>query len=264
MIISGKIIVVTGAANGIGAAMAKRFATLGAQAIIICDLDDTGVECLAKEIRTAKNKVRFFKCDVAQRSDLNYVVERTIEEFGRIDLFCSNAGIIVSGDQSTPTSEWQRAWDVNVMAHVNAAEAVLPAMLERGDGYLLNTISAAGMLTSMGAAPYAVTKHGALAFAEWLAITYGLRGIKVSALCPQVVRTKMIEDAIESGAGGAVTSGGDLLEPGHVAQQVVEALAEERFLILTHKETQKYAEGRIANVDKWIAGMQKFAAKNPV
>ncbi len=260
MEIKGKVIVVTGAANGIGAALAKRFSMLNAKAVVICDIDEKGVESLAQNIGKTFNNIRFMKCDVANRLDLEVVVSSTIKEFGQIDLFCSNAGIIVSGDQSTPTSEWQRAWDVNVMAHVNAANAVLPDMLERGEGYLLNTCSAAGMLTSVGAAPYAVTKHGALAFAEWLSITYGLQGIKVSALCPQVVRTKMIEDAIETGAGSAVTSGGVMLESEDVAMQVVEALAKEQFLILTHEETQKFAERKVADIDKWILGMQKYAA----
>tara|TARA_R110000772_G_scaffold31812_3_gene78199 strand:- start:434 stop:1228 length:795 start_codon:yes stop_codon:yes gene_type:complete len=264
MKIAEKIVVITGAASGIGAAMAKRFCLDGAKAVIISDRDEARVvqqEKLIRDASGANGDVRAMQCDVAVFDDIKRLVDFTIQQYGRIDLFCSNAGIIVSGDQASPTSDWQRAWDVNVMAHVYAANAVLPAMLARGEGYFLNTCSAASMLTSLGAAPYAVSKHGALAFAEWLAITYGKRGIKVSALCPQVVRTKMIEDAINNGAGDAVTSGGLLIEPDNVAELVIDGLDKEKFLILTHEDTQKFAEGRIANVERWIAGMQKLAAK---
>ena len=261
MQIKGSVVAVTGAANGIGAALARRFSAEGARLVILADLDEDGVRGIAASIAAAGGCAVATACDVAREADVRAIAELAKAEAGPIDLFCSNAGIMVTGDPMSPDADWQSAWNVNVMAHVYAARAVLPDMLARGSGYLLNTCSAAGLLTSLGAAPYAASKHAAVAFSEWLAITYGPRGIGVSALFPMVVRTKMIEDAIASGAGGAVSSGGAMLEPDLVAGQVVEALAEQRFLILTHPETQQFAERKIADVDRWIGGMQKFAAQ---
>lgn len=260
MKIEGKSIIITGAANGIGAALAKRFSADGAECVILADLDYSKAESVADAIRSDGGTARAARCDVSKEADLQALVDLAMEQCGRVDLFCSNAGVMITGDPMSEDGDWQQAWDVNVMAHVHAARAVLPQMLKRGSGYLLNTCSAAGMLTSLGAAPYAVSKHAAVAFAEWLAITYGPKGIGVSALCPMVVRTKMIEDAIASGAGDAVSSGGTMMDPAQVADQVVDALEQEQFLILTHPETQTFAERKAANVDRWITGMQKFAA----
>lgn len=260
MQISGSVIVITGAANGIGAAMAERFAAEGAELLVLSDLDGGRLGEVAGQINASGGRAIGQVCDVSNETEIRALAARAVAEAGRIDLFCSNAGVMITGDETAPDADWQAAWSVNVMAHVFASRAVLPAMLERGSGYLLNTCSAAGLLTSLGAAPYAVSKHAAVAFSEWLAITYGPRGIGISALCPQGVRTKMIEDAIESGAGGAVSSGGTMLEADTVAGQVVAALAENRFLILTHPETQTFAERKVADVGRWIRGMQKFAA----
>lgn len=260
MQISGSVIVITGAASGIGAAMAQRFAAEGAELLVLSDLDGERLDKVVGQINASGGRAIAQACNVANEAEIHALARRAVAEAGRTDLFCSNAGIMITGDETAPDADWQAVWSVNVMAHVHAARAVLPAMLERGSGYLLNTCSAAGLLTSLGAAPYAVSKHAAVAFSEWLAITYGPRRIGVSALCPQGVRTKMIEDAIESGAGGAVSSGGAMLEPDAVAGQVVEALAENRFMILTHPETQTFAERKVADVGRWIRGMQKFAA----
>lgn len=262
MLIQGASIVITGAANGIGAALARRFAQEGAKTLVLGDKDLERAQKVASGIVGEGGKAIARHCDVSKEEDIRLLADVAMTEAGRIDLFCSNAGVIVSGDVHALDEDWQAAWDINMMAHVYAARAVLPAMLARGSGYLLNTCSAAGMLTSLGAAPYAASKHAALSFAEWLAITYGPRGIGVSALCPMVVRTKMIEDAIENGAGGAVSSGGAMMEPEEVAGQVIEALGEERFLILTHPETQQMVERKASDVGRWIKGMQKFAAMN--
>jgi len=258
MEIKGKIIVVTGAANGIGAALARRFALAGAEALLLCDLDSDGARDVAADLDLPEDRRAGVGCDVADREEVQRLVDMALARFGRIDLFCSNAGILAPGDETAPVAEWQRAWDVNVMAHVHAAQAVLPSMLERGAGYLLNTVSAAGLLTSLGAAPYAVSKHAALAFSEWLAVTYGGKGIGVSALCPQAVRTKMIAEAAAAGAGAAVSSGGNLLEAEEVVDSVIAGLADERFLILPHPETARYAEAKARDIDRWIAGMRRL------
>lgn len=260
MNINNKIVVITGAANGIGAAMARRFAEAGAGGVVLCDIDSDGVREVADNLPTPASKRLALACDVADKDDIDRVVAVSLDHFGKIDIFCSNAGVIVTGSESAPSKDWQKAWDINVMSHVHAANAVLPAMLERGNGYLLNTVSAAGLLSSPGAAPYAVSKHAALAFSEWLSITYGDRGIGVSALCPQAIRTKMIEDAIATGAANAVASGGDMLSPDQVALQALEGIEAERFLILSHPETQRYVEAKAGNIERWIGGMRKFIA----
>src|SRR5262249_12357162 len=182
------------------------------------------------------------------------VVAEVIRRRDRTDLFCSNAGIAVDGDEQTPTADWDRCWSVNVMAHVFAARAVLPHMLERGDGYLLQTVSAAGLLTHIQSATYAVTKHAALAFAEWLSMAYGDRGIRVSALCPQGVRPNMLHRAA---AGGRTFLPATAIEPEQVADDVVKGLAEERFLILPHPEVADYFRRKAADYDRWLRGMRK-------
>src|SRR5256885_10554976 len=187
MELSGKVVVVTGGASGIGRALCRRFAAEGAKAVVVADFDADGATKVADEIGGDA-----VSTDVGVEADIKSLVERTEQHHGPIDLFCSNAGIAVGGGVDATDEDWQRIWDINLMAHVYAARAVLPGMLARGEGYLLHTASAAGLLTNLGAAPYAVTKHGAVALAEWLAITYGDAGIKVSCLCPQGVRTHML------------------------------------------------------------------------
>jgi len=195
--------------------------------------------------------------DVAVDAEVAALVERTEDEIGPIDLFCSNAGILVIGGQELPDDEWRRIIDVNLMGHVYAARHLVPRMLERGGGYLLHTCSAAGLLTQIGSAPYSVTKHAALSFAEWLAITYGDRGLKVSALCPQAVASKMTMGT----EGGGVAGVDGMLTPEQVAASVVEGLADERFLILPHPEVLEYFRRKAADYDRWLAGMRRLQAR---
>jgi NAD(P)-dependent dehydrogenase (short-subunit alcohol dehydrogenase family) len=194
------------------------------------------------------------KTDVSQEADVKALVARTMETFGHIDLFCSNAGIFTMGGEEVDNDAWDRIWDINVMAHIFAARAVLPGMLARGEGYLLNTASAAGLLSQIGSAPYAVTKHAAVGFAEWLSITYGNRGIKVSVLCPQAVRTQMTANT----RGGGVAGVDGMLEPEVLAQTVMETLEEERFLCLPHPQVLTYMQRKAADYDRWLGGMRRL------
>jgi NAD(P)-dependent dehydrogenase (short-subunit alcohol dehydrogenase family) len=244
-----KVAVVTGGANGIGAALARRFAAEGARAVVVVDLDLAHAESVAGEIRGVA-----FKADVGAEADIVRVVRETEQRFGGIDLWCSNAGILFIGGVETPTEQWQKIWDVNVMAHVFAARAVLPGMLARGGGYLLHTASAAGLLSQIGSATYSVTKHAVVALAEWLSITHGEQGIKVSVLCPQAVRTNMLggnEDGSVAGVDGVI-------EPEQVAQAVVEGLADERFLILPHPQVAEYVRRKATDYDRWLGGMRRL------
>ena len=252
MILADKVVIVTGGGNGIGRALCRRFAAEGAAAVVVVDVNGAAAEQVADEIGgTARH------ADVAREADVTDVVARAQKQFGRIDLFCSNAGVAVDGDERTPTSEWERCWDVNVMAHVYAASAVLPGMLARGGGYLLQTVSAAGLLTHIQSATYAVTKHASLAFAEWLSVAYGDRGIRVSALCPQGVKTDMLRRAAEGGRTFLLESA---LEPEQVADDVVKGLADERFLILPHPEVAEYFRRKAHDYDRWLRGMRKLRA----
>jgi NAD(P)-dependent dehydrogenase (short-subunit alcohol dehydrogenase family) len=252
MNLRGKVIVVTGGASGIGRAMCRRFAAEGAKAVVVADVKAEAAARVAKEIGGLA-----VEADVAREADLVRLVGQVTRKFGAIDLFCSNAGIIVTGGVEASNADWQRIWDINVMAHVYAARAVLPGMLARGEGYLLQTVSAAGLLTLIGSAPYSVTKHAALALAEWLAITHGDQGIRVSVICPQGVRTDMLR-ADESGAGSFLSAGA--LEPEQVAEAAVKGLAEERFLILPHPEVAEYFRHKVTDYDRWLRGMRKLQA----
>ena len=244
----------TGGGNGIGRALCRRFAAEGARAVVAVDLDPEAAERVAREIGGVG-----IGADVSDEAAVVRVVERVLRERGRIDLFCSNAGIAIDGGDETSNSDWERCWGVNVMAHVYAARAVLPHMLARGGGYLLQTISAAGLLTHIQSASYAVTKHASLAFAEWLSIAYGDRGITVSALCPQGVRTDMLARAA---AGGRTFLLDSALDPDRVAEDVVEGLAAERFLILPHPEVAEYFRRKAGDYDRWLRGMRKLRAAN--
>jgi NAD(P)-dependent dehydrogenase (short-subunit alcohol dehydrogenase family) len=258
-----KVVVVTGAGNGIGEALARRFALEHAGGIVVSDLSGEHAERVAAGIRNAGGNAVGMRADVSVELDIQNLVKRAEEEFGPVDLFCSNAGIVDEGGADAPDLKWTRSWNVNVMAHVYAARAVLPSMLERKQGYLLNTCSAAGLLTSPGAAPYAVTKHAAIAFAEWLAITHGDAGIKVSVICPQAVRTKLLEVSIGSGnaASSAFSKMGNLLEPDEVADVALRGIDAEQFLILPHPEVKDFVQRKVADVDRWIAGMRRFLAQ---
>jgi NAD(P)-dependent dehydrogenase (short-subunit alcohol dehydrogenase family) len=252
MQIRGRHVVVTGGAHGIGAALCRRFAREGARAVVVADRDEAGARAVAREIGGTA-----FGVDVADASQVDSLVAHAREAHGEIDLFCSNAGISVAGGVEVPVRDWQRIWEINVLAHVHAARAVLPAMIARGEGYLLQTASAAGLLTQIGSAPYSVTKHAAVALAEWLAITHGEQGIRVSVLCPQAVRTAMTAGL----EGGGVAGVDGMLEPEAVAEAAVQGVAEERFLILPHPSVADYVRRKAGDVDRWLRGMQRLQAR---
>ena len=248
MDLKDKIIVVTGAASGIGRAMAIRFKAEGAKMVICADRDIAGAKVTAEQIDGVA-----IACDVSQEADIQALIESVESYQGPIDLFCSNAGIGVGGGAETPNADWQRIWDINVMSHVWAARHLVPLMAARGGGYLVNTASAAGLLSQIGSAPYAVTKHAAVGLAEWLAITHGDQGIKVSVLCPQAVRTAMTANNPDG-----VASIDGMMEPEDVAEAVVRAIEAETFLILPHPEVLEYMRRKTGDYDRWIGGMRKL------
>jgi len=250
---NGKVIVVTGGANGIGRALCRRFAVEKPRGIVVADIDSAGAEGVAGEVGGLA-----VRTDVAVEEDFRRLVQRATQSYGPIDLFCSNAGISVTGGVETSDDDWERMWAVNVRSHIFAARAVLPGMLARGGGYLLQTISAAGLLTQIGSASYAVTKHAALALAEWIAVTHGDAGIKVSCLCPQGVRTNMLLRGELSAASFLLESA---IEPEAVAEAVIKGLAEERFLILPHPEVAEYFRRKGEDYDRWLRGMRRLQAK---
>jgi NAD(P)-dependent dehydrogenase (short-subunit alcohol dehydrogenase family) len=255
MDVKDAVVVVTGGASGIGAALARRFAADGARSVVVADRDLAAAQALAAEIGGVAEQV-----DVADAAAIQELVERTLARDGRIDLFCSNAGITTGIGLDDPDDLWHKAFDIHVMSHVYAARAVLPAMLERGQGYLLNTASAAGLLTSPGDAPYAVSKHGAVAFAEWLAVTYGDRGIGVSVLCPMGVSTPLLMDPLAAGEPGAqaVAKSGEIVTPEHVADVVTDGLAQGRFLLLPHPEVGTFWAQKASDPDRWLAGLRRL------
>ena len=251
MQIDGKVVVVTGGASGIGAALCRRFAKEGARGVVVADRDGAGAAKIAEEISGIA-----VPTDVSVEADIQRLVARAVERFGPVDLFCSNAGIAIDGGFEVPDTEWRRIMDINFMAHVYAARAVVPSMIERGGGYLLTTASAAGLLTQVGSAPYAVTKHAAVAFAEWLSITYGDQGIRVSCLCPQGVRTGMLNE--KSGPAFLLVG---MIEPEQVADRVIEGIAAEQFLILPHPEVKEYMQRKTGDYDRWLRGMRRLQEK---
>lgn len=248
MDIQNRIVVVTGAAGGIGKALALRFAKAGAKTVICADLNQEGAEATAAKINGVARKV-----DVASEEEIKILIDEVEGEYGPIDLFCSNAGIMVPGGPEASNDDWQKIWDVNVMSHVFAARHLAPRMKSRGFGYFLNTASAAGLLSQVGSAPYAVTKHAAVALAEWLAFTYGDDGIKVSVLCPQAVRSAMTKGHEEG-----VASLDGMLEPEPVADACLKAIEEEAFLVLPHAQVLNYFRNKAENYDRWIGGMKKL------
>ena len=251
MELKDKIVVVTGAASGIGRALAVRFKAEGAKLVVCADLTADGV----KETAAMVGGVAF-TTDVSKEADIQHLIETVEADHGGIDLFCSNAGIGYGGGAETPDSKWQRIWEINVMAHVWAARHLVPRMAARGGGYLLNTASAAGLLSQVGSASYAVTKHAAVALAEWLALTHGDEGIKVSVLCPQAVRTAMTA----SNPDGVASVNG-MLEPEDAAEACVRAIEAETFLVLPHPEVLQYMRNKTDNYDRWIGGMRKLNRK---
>jgi NAD(P)-dependent dehydrogenase (short-subunit alcohol dehydrogenase family) len=250
MIVRDKVVVVTGAARGIGEALVRRFYREGARAVVAADLDGEGAEKVAADTGGFGMRV-----DVGREADIQKLAAETIARYGQIDLFCSNAGIFIPGGIDAPDADWLKMRDIHLLAHVYAARAVLPGMLARGDGYLLQTVSAAGLLTSLESVVYAVTKHAALGLAEWLAMTYGDAGIKVSALCPQGVRTEMLmQDPNNFLVEGSVSVD-------QVADAVIEGLAAEKFLILPHPEVAEYFRRKASDHDRWLRGMRRLRAE---
>jgi len=250
-------IVVTGAAGGIGAALARRFATETPRGIVVSDRDEAGIEAVAREIAALPVPCLPVRCDVTRESEVRALVDAAEARFGPVDLFCSNAGVIMLGGAEASDEEWQLSLAVNVMAHVYAARILVPSMLERGGGYLLQTASAAGLLTQLGSAPYSVTKHAALALAEWLAITYGDQGLKVSVLAPQAVRTAMTAGVVDGGVAGV----DGMLEPEAVAEAVVAGIDAESFLILPHPEVLEYFRRKASDYERWLNGMRRLQAR---
>jgi NAD(P)-dependent dehydrogenase (short-subunit alcohol dehydrogenase family) len=248
MELKDKIIVVTGAAGGIGRAMCIRYAAEGPRAVICVDRDEAG----AQETASIINGLHF-KVDISIESEIAQMINDVEANIGPIDLFCSNAGILIEGGVEVDNDDWQRIWDINVMSHVWAARHLVPLMSKRGGGYLLNTSSAAGLLNQVGSAPYGVTKHAAVGLAEWLAMTYGDQGIKVSVLCPQAVKTEMTKGHEEH-----VASIDGMMEPEPVAEACVQSIRDETFLVLPHKEVIGYMQAKTDNYDRWIGGMRKL------
>ncbi|MFF3513656.1 SDR family oxidoreductase [Streptomyces sp. NPDC002573] len=240
-------VVVTGAGGGIGAALARRFAAEGAR-VVVNDLDAGRAKAVADEIG-----------GVAVPGDASAIVAEARDALGgTIDIYCANAGLGSGGTEAADEEVWVQAWDVNVMAHVRAARALLPAWLERGEGRFVSTVSAAGLLTMIGAAPYSVTKHGAYAFAEWLSLTYRHRGLKVHAICPQGVRTDMLT---ASGSAGELVLVPTAIEPADVADALMKGIAEDRFLILPHPEVAEYYQARATEPDRWLTNMNHLQQK---
>lgn len=258
MQLDGANVTITGAGSGIGAALARRFAAEGAATLLLADVDERSVSVLAEELDGDGCRAVAHRVDVRDRAQVEAMVAAA-EALGPIDLLVSNAGVAAGVGIEATDEDWSRLWDINVLSQVNAARAALPAMLARGRGHLLHTASAAGLLTTPGDAPYTATKHAAVGFAEWLAITYGDRGIGVSCLCPQGVNTPLLMRGVEEGNASAVAvrAAGELLEPEDVAETVVVGLADERFLLLPHAEVARYAAYKGADRDGWIAALRR-------
>lgn len=258
MHVAGQVVVVTGAAGGIGTALARRFAAEGAAAI--CVSDRTGADPLADQLSSEGTPALSIPADVGIEAQVRHLVATCEKELGPIGLFCANAGVASGAGLEATDEDWAAAWSVNVLAHVYAARAVLPPMLARGRGYLLHTCSAAGLLSAPGDAPYTVTKHAAVGFAEWLALQYGGAGIGVSALCPQGVSTPMLTDGLarDNPAARFVVASGPVLDPAEVADAVVEGLRAERFLILPHPEVAGHLRRRAEDPDRWLARVRKL------
>ena len=282
MELQGRVVVVTGGASGIGRSLALAFAAAGAAGVVVADLDGDGASAVADEVAAAGGQASGVACDVSDEAQVQALVRAAEERFGPVDVFCANAGILVTGGIEAPDEAWERAWSVNVKSHLYAARAVVPGMVERGEGYLVHTASAAGLLTQLGAAPYSVTKHAVVAFAEWLSITYGDVGVRVSALCPQAVATNLVTTSVDVLAGKPVSvppprtdsisaaanvgvkggAGADgVLSADEVAAKVLEAIAAERFLILPHPEVETYERRRADDRERWLRGMRRAQAQ---
>ncbi len=258
-----RVVVVTGGGSGIGAALAVAVAEAGARHVVVADRDGDAAATVANSVGGSAATL-----DVRDEAALADLVHATESAHGAIDLFCSNAGFVTQGGVEEPDEVLQALWDVHVLAHVHAARAVLPSMIARGQGYLLNTASAAGLLTQVGSLGYTITKHAAVALAEWLAITHHHQGIRVSVVCPQAVRTNIIANSpdvrvADPAADGplGVSSADAVVEAEDVARQCIEAVADERFLVLPHPEVAGYVVQKAGDIDRWLAGMRRYQAK---
>jgi NAD(P)-dependent dehydrogenase (short-subunit alcohol dehydrogenase family) len=265
-----RVAVVTGGASGIGRSLCLALAAGGAEAVVVADIDAGGAAEVAAAIEAGGHRALAVTADVARPADAQALIARAEAASGRVDLLCSNAGIIVDGGVEVPDEAWSRIWAVNVQSHVWLTRAVLPGMLARGGGYLVYTASAAGLLTELGSAPYSVTKHAVVALAEWLSITHGDQGIRVSCLCPQAVRTNLgttsraqVAGAVpgELNAGAAQAAVDGVLSPDQVATCVLQAMADERFLILPHPEVATYERRRADDRERWLRGMRRLRAR---
>ncbi len=248
MNIEGKIVVITGGASGIGKAVGKLMVNRGADEVFLADLNENLLNETAEEIGAIP-----IVCDVSNEESVKTLVHEVVLKTGIIDVFMSNAGIYVEGDENTLNQEWMKNWSIHVMAHVYAARAVLPGMIKRGSGYLINTSSAAGLLTHIDSATYSTTKHAAIGFAEYLSINYGSKGIKVSVLCPQAVKT-----AMTLGREDSVASVDGMLEPDFLAEVVLKSIYDEEFLILPHPEVLTYMQRKTSDYERWLGGMRRF------
>jgi NAD(P)-dependent dehydrogenase (short-subunit alcohol dehydrogenase family) len=256
MTVKDQVCVVTGGAHGIGRAMAERFAAEGAKVVVVADLDVAAAQQVAGDFGGMA-----IACDVAVEADLVNLIESVEYTYGKIDLFCSNAGIGMEGGLHVSDAEWDRILKINFMSHVWTARHLVPRMLKWGGGAMLQTVSAAGLLTQLGSAPYAVSKHAAMAYAEWLAVTYGARGLKVFALCPQGVRTALLEEASQGSMSFLVETA---MEPEAVALAVIEGLAREQFLILPHPEVAEYFRRKATDYDRWLRGMRRLQTETGI
>ncbi len=262
MELSNRVVVVTGAASGIGEAIARAAAAAGARHVVVADLDAAGTERVATAIGGTAATL-----DVRDEAAVRRLVDETEDAHGPIGLFVSNAGYVTAAGVEDPNDSIQRMWEVHCLSHIYAARAVLPSMIANGEGYLLNTASAAGLLTQIGSMAYSITKAAAVSLAEWLAITHHHQGIRVSVLCPQAVRTNIVRNSPDNMGGvdaddfeGGVASGDGVLEPDDVARLCLEAVRDERFLILPHPEVATYEERKATDRDRWLAGMRRFQA----
>lgn len=254
MQLTDKIVIVTGAGGGIGKALVKKFRAEGAKAVVAVDINADTVRRTAAELGCVA-----MSADVSREDDVKRIIEDTERDIGPIDLYCNNAGVAAGASEQSATTEWQLSWEVNVLSHVYSARHLVPRMVQRGGGYFLNTASAAGLLNQIGGAAYGTTKHAAVGFAEWLALTYRHEGIKVSLLCPQAVRTAMTANTDDQSTRAA--SGDGMMEPDELADIVVEHLARDAFLILTHDEVKVYMQRKASDYDRWIGGMNRLLQK---
>jgi NAD(P)-dependent dehydrogenase (short-subunit alcohol dehydrogenase family) len=273
MEITNQVAIVTGGASGIGRSIALALAAAGASGVVVADIDATGAAKVAAEIEAAGHPALAMSADMSHEPDVRALVAGAEDVFGPVDLFFSNAGIIVAGGVEVSDDAWQRIWAINVQSHIYAARALLPGVLARGRGHLVITASAAGLLTQLGSAPYAVTKHAAVALAEWLSITYGERGLVVSALCPQAVTSNLAATsrrelgaqalpADVSATGGSAQAAVDgVMDPDDVAAIVLEAVRADQFLILPHPDVATYERRRADDRERWLRGMRRLQAR---